>query len=433
MCTHLLFKYFLTTGPNFGFDRDIIHHDISIEDEGKVLTNTDRLRTKTDEQMTKFRGIRGTMRIAQDRSTVLQIAIMVAMKKQAKEKETLGQIGLTSLQKLNVREQFYVISVSECFEKKICLVVKKKNVAHRKYVVSNNYHDASFSGMISIIVSPQSRNIKYVFSGNSTRTEIIHILDVDFSGQVLWPVYGVFDPATAIIAMSIVNSSQNDAMFQKTTCHENIYISSDERAISNKKLDDGFQSGYKTAKQIYRGAVGDMSFQRDQFDYNNKPYYFAMNITCDLNLRKFEVNEIIFEIGFGPKDLITKHSVMKHHGRSWSFHFSRCSNVLKLCLIFIDKGTAVKRIHDTSVQKEIDFSTVFGIKVDPNKQYIGVYNFNYDTSLSYEFHNVDFSSPLHPIFGMTDKGFAKMKLLTKDNVPNYNIFGYFGSSPMCDS
>ena len=64
---------------------------------------------------------------------------------------------------------------------------------------------------------------------------------------------------------------------------------------------------------------------------------------------------------------------------------------------------------------------------------MSVYLIHEKKELLHDFPNDSFSRPLYPVFGMTDKTFVKMHLLSKSAVTNkYNVFGYYLQTPVCE-
>ena len=426
------------TGPDLRFDSDLTHPDLNVAEEGRRLTNADLLLGYIDKQMEIFRGIRGVVLVSRIRSTVLKLAVMAIMKKKASQGETLLEISLSSRDNVDSMEHDFAITLTQCLEQKICLIVKKKGILYHEYIVARNYKDSSFAASIYIIVSASGRinSITGAFSGNTTRTVLLRRFtdEEDMIEQDLWPVYGVFNPDTATVVMSVLGSQDNDAVFQKRTCHKNVYISSDGRAISNTKFDSNFHAGSISAKQLYRGALGDMSFHYDRLDDDNKAYYFAVEVSGKVTVDMVTEFDPIFEIGFGNKDMVTKHRVLKHHGKAWVFYFARCRSIFeRLCLTFVDRGNATKKFQESVFEEEREFSYTFPIIVNPNRGYIGVYcpAIRGLNLVAHEFTDVDFSSPLYPIFGIIDKAYIELKLLTRDEVTKINLHPDFGVSPRC--
>ena len=407
------------------FDMDMTHPYFSVYDEGKILTNSDII----DKEIKTFPGIRGVKPISQVKSTVSKVAVMVDMKKKASVGQTLLQIGLSSRENVDSMVHDYFIALTQCLEQNICLIVKQKRIAHRKYIVARNVKGSSFSVLIYTIVSARDtiESISYAFSGNLTRTELLHRFSEEQVevGQELWPVYGVFDPETATVVMSVLKSPDHDAAFQKRTCHKDIYVSPCGRILSNKRLEKSFQSGNVAVnkKMLYMGAVADMPFSVE-YDYDNYPSVFAVNVSGKVDFSKTRELDMIYEISLGTKDLISKRTWLKQYYWARSFYFWRCMDVhfsRNLCITFFDRGTEdVKSSYNIPNEDDnmIWFNHVYGIILNPQKRYIGVYSITNNRKL-HEFNDVDFSSSLYPIFGISDKTYTTITLLTKENIPNF--------------
>ncbi|KAK3094958.1 hypothetical protein FSP39_008338 [Pinctada imbricata] len=418
--------------PDFRFDQTYLHKDLQIEEEGYVLTNTNRLTRRNDGQLKQYRGVVGAVPLNRERKTVLVLRYLISMKSKAGDRTPLLHVGFVQRQHIDKPGQTskgFLIAIMECQDKTMCLVVKKKELTRRKIPLFKNNKDSFYSGRLIILISSSSMTV--AFTGVDPTSEIAYTFEeIDIHTDMWWPFYGIFNPDIANVTITFPSDEQTDAVFDQSTCHDGVFISPDGQALSNVMMGDNFRTGYKVGRQMYRGVVGDMSYEVHQIQYQDKPFYFAIQITGDIEMRKLNVKEILFEIGFAPKDVVEKHSTLQYHKKAWSLHFSRCSTLLRICVEFMERGKKVKTLVYNIINDELLLSSTISVEIEPNVGSLKFYGSEGD--LWQEYQDVDFSFPLFPVFGMTDKSFLKMKLLTEDKVPNYNVLGYFGSSPVCD-
>ena len=196
--------------------------------------------------------------------------------------------------------------------------------------------------------------------------------------------------------------------------------------------------------ELYRGVRGDIVFK--EYPKNDKsillkPTYFEIKISFDIDLQDFKSEDTLFELGLTPKHPFEKQAVLKNHSATIIVAISRCPEKPQHCVMYWQEGKRQQRYNfiNIDVEKLGYHWIIFGLKIDPNKRKVSVrFASEKDfkvrkTPFTHDFLNVSFSRHLYPVFGMTDKTFVNMSLLSKLQITDvYNIFGYNLRTPACE-
>lgn len=83
--------------------------------------------------------------------------------------------------------------------------------------------------------------------------------------------------------------------------------------------------------------------------------------------------------------------------------------------------------------EKVNDSFTFGLKVDSSEHIVSVYLVNERKEWVHDFLDVPFVRPLYPVFGLTDRSFVKIHLLSSSSVTRmYSVFGFFPQYPACE-
>ena len=396
------------------------------------------------QQLKKYNGILGVFYVSITEETEIRIGVMFEIQEKINDDSSLFEIAFAEKRQLENDAFDWTVKTSlsivgrRCNKtsKHICLVVSRRGVTYKKTEISKT-SGGTYIGVVTM--TKRSDDVVFHFSDKELQCKLLFKIATDhiFNKDIV-PLYGVVDKNKyAKVILSVIRDAKNSASFDEMSSHKNIYTSGDGNAIANFNVGTLFKRG-GTFHKSYRGVLGDIAFKEDTENDESfflKPEYFEVKIHFDVNLRDLKSEDSLFEFGLTPKNLTAKHAILKYHSEAIIVTISRCTKRLRLCVMYWQEGQHYQQynILHTYVEKYENYSCQFGFKIDPYQHQVSVYLIHEKKELLHDFRNVSFSRPLYPVFGMTDKTFVKMHLLSKSAVTNmYNVFGYYLQTPACE-
>lgn len=415
-------------GPEILFDPSTLHKDLEISDRMDEISNPTHL---TNQELKKYNGIVGISLRTDLEETVIKLSIMLNIRENIKNGSSLFEIAFLEKGQLHNDESDptassrYSLLGRRCYDtsKHICLVEKRNGVTYRQTEITRA-EKGIYVGVIT--VTKRSNDVVFHFSDKEPICKLLFKVPKDhiFNEDIV-PVYGLTEKhKSAKVILSVTRDAKNSATFDEMTCHKNLFTSGDGKAIANYNVGSQFKRGGIFYK-VYRGALGNIAFTENSKDSPLKPVYFEVQFRFDINLRNITPNEMLFEFGLTPRNVIDEKPVPKHHPDAIIIAISRCTEKLRLCIMYWQEGKSYKtytylkktKIDYFAETEEYEhFLYQFGLEIDPHEHKMMVYWIGREKDHVHDFLNISFSRPLYPVFGVTDKAFIRTKLQSKSVV-----------------
>lgn len=416
-----------------------MHNDLEISGNSDIIANTKRY---VKERLKNYHGILGIFSVGGNIGEFqIKISITIDIQKRIKGDDPLFEIAFAERKQLKndafgrkIKTSLSVLG-KKCSSKHICLNVQRRGVTYKKMEITS-INVGSYVGVITMTKENDSIVI-HVSDKEPICKPLLKLPQDNIFSKDIVPVYGVTkNDSTARVLLTVIRDGDNIASFDETTCHKTIYTSGDGKAIANYNVGIQFRRGGAFSK-AYRGVLGDIAFKENNNGNESflfKPEYFEMKVNFDVDLRNTEVESSLFEFGLSPRNLIENHKVLRYHSSAIIVSIGRCTKRLRLCMSYWQDGKQ-DRMYTAFGQfyEKVNDSFTFGLKVDSSEHIASVYLINERKEWVHDFLNVSFPRPLYPVFGLTEKTFVKIHLLSSSSVTRtYSVMGSFLQYPACE-
>lgn len=426
------------TCPQLFFDVSTMHNDLEISGNGDVIANTNRY---VKIRLENYHGILGIFSVGNIGEFQIKISVTIDIQKKIKGDNPLFEIAFAERKQLKndafdrkIKTSLSILG-KKCSSKHMCLIVQRRGVTYKKMEITG-INVGSYIGVVTMTKENDSIVI-HVSDKEPICKPLLKLPQDNIFNNDIVPVYGVTkNDSTARVLLTVIRDVDNVASFDETTCHKTIYTSGDGKAIANYNVGIQFRRGGAFSK-AYRGVLGDIAFKENNNDNESfllKPDYFEIKVHFDVDLRNTEVESSLFEFGLSPRNLIDNHRVLRYHSSAIIVSIGRCTKRLRLCMSYWQDGTQ-DRMYTAFGQyyEKVNDSFTFGLKVDSSEHIVSVYLVNERKEWVHDFLDVSFVRPLYPVFGLTDRSFVKIHLLSSSSVTRmYTVLGFFPQYPACE-
>lgn len=425
-----VFLHFQYSGPVFHMNSSSLHTELYLLEQDTSLSNYAQDGWNMEKQLKKYKGIISKQPLDSHTDTSFEIGFTYLVLSRVLNNQVLLQIGIAHRSLIDFdltlgnHKYAWSISVAGCDDNYLCLVAENDGKKMEEVKISENVVNSTSSKKLIFQYSPI--NAFLIVSINVVTKEFITFRNIMIQEE-MWAALAVYNPALAETTVASLNLE-----LDFTTLHRVVFISDDERCISNVQLTDSYQTRNRKGNlERYRGVVGDIQFSSKFLEIY--PQYFEVVIETDVFALHLRTNEFFFEIGFTRHQLVDSGTMLKYFNSTWSVCATLCrKSKYHVCLQtwenkLLRKEWDIFQLGRSKIFKDI---TVLGFVIDIELQTITIIRRGQRKHID-KFSGVPFDEGVFPVFGVSHWPKISLKLQTGNSIPSYSIFGYNFIHPAC--
>ncbi|XP_048769427.2 uncharacterized protein LOC125675682 isoform X3 [Ostrea edulis] len=228
------------TCPVFHMNSSSLHTELYLLEQDTSLSNYAQDGWNMEKQLKKYKGIISKQPLDSHTDTSFEIGFTYLVLSRVLNNQVLLQIGIAHRSLIDFdltlgnHKYAWSISVAGCDDNYLCLVAENDGKKMEEVKISENVVNSTSSKKLIFQYSPI--NAFLIVSINVVTKEFITFRNIMIQEE-MWAAFAVYNPALAETTVASLNLE-----LDFTTLHRVVFISDDERCISNVQLTDSYQT-----------------------------------------------------------------------------------------------------------------------------------------------------------------------------------------------